>query len=272
MRRASALASAHLLDDLRLHATNQRPREDRLRTLLTGIDLTGTEFAELGIPEEHGAALLAFDVPGAGPTAIAQLRSTVIRHLVLHRPDVVAVAHRGRVYTLFAASDVDEAVAVARPLLPLIDRLVGEGTTVAVAGPAHRSGDVAGIRELADRLFAAAARSARTRTQAPRIVTAAGLRPSLVVERAAELFAAADELRNPALDALYAAEATRPTAETLLTWLECFGNVAQTAERLEVHQNTVRHRLHRAGEANGIRLETPDERLAAWLQLRATAP
>src|SRR5918993_558553 len=69
-------AGAHLLDDLRVHATNQRPREDRLRTLLTGIDLTGTEFAELGITEERGAALLAFEVPGAGPTTIAQLRST----------------------------------------------------------------------------------------------------------------------------------------------------------------------------------------------------
>jgi sugar diacid utilization regulator len=270
MRRASALASAHLLDDLRAHATNQRPREDRLRTLLTGIDLTGTEFAELGIPEERGAALLGFDVPGAGPTAIAQLRSTVIRHLVLHRPDVVAVAHRGRVYSLFAASDVDEAVAVARPLLPLIDRLVGEGTTVAVAGPAHRSGDVAGARELADRLLTAA-RGTRAHTQAPRIVTAAVLRPSLVVERSAELFATADELRDPALEALHAAESTRPIAETLLTWLECFGNVAQTAERLAVHQNTVRHRLQRAGEAHGIRLETPDERLAAWLQLRSVA-
>ena len=271
MRRAGALASAHLLDDLRAHATNQRPREDRLRTLLTGIDLTGTEFAELGIPEERGAALLAFDVPGAGPTAIAQLRSTVIRHLVLHRPDVVAVAHRGQVYTLFAASDVEEAIAVARPLLPLIDRLVGEGTRVAVTGPAHRSGDVAGARELADRLLAAAARGAHARERMPRIVTADGLRPSLVVERAAELFAGSDELRDPALEALNAGEGTRPIAETLLTWLESFGNVAQTAERLEVHENTVRHRLRRASEAHGIRVETPDERLAAWLQLRSAA-
>lgn len=269
MRHASALAGAHLLDDLRVHATNQRPREDRLRTLLTGIDLTGTEFAELGIPEERGAVLLGFDVPGAGPTAIAQLRSTVIRHLVLHRPDVVAVAHRGRVYTLFAASNVDEAVAVAYPLLPLIDRLVGEGTRVAVAGPAHRSGDVAGARELADRLLGAAARGSHLQT--PRIVTAAGVRPSLVVERAAELFATADELRDPALDTLYGAESTRPIAETLLVWLECFGNVAQTAERLAVHENTVRHRLRRASEAHGIRLELADERLAAWLQLRANA-
>ncbi|AWB94697.1 PucR family transcriptional regulator [Agromyces badenianii] len=270
MRRASALAGAHLLDDLRAHSTNQRPREDRLRTLLTGIDLTGTEFAELGIPEERGAVLLGFDVPGAGPTAIAQLRSTVIRHLVLHRPDAVAVAHRGRVYTLFAAGDVDEAVTVARPLLPLIDRLVGEGTRVAVAGPTHRSGDVAGARELADRLLGAAARGAGS--SMPRIVTAANVRPSLVVERVAELFAAAAELRDPALDALSEAEGTRPIVETLLVWLECFGNVAQTAERLDVHQNTVRHRLRRASETHGIKLELADERLAAWLQLRANAP
>ncbi|MDR6905088.1 hypothetical protein J2X63_000774 [Agromyces sp. 3263] len=269
MRRASELAGAHLLDDFRLHATNQRPREDRLRTLLTGIDLTGTEFAELGIPEERGAALLGFEVPGAGPTAIAQLRSTVIRHLVLHRPDAVAVAHRGRVYTLFAAGSVDEAVRAAEPLLPLVDRLVGEGSSVAVAGPVHRSGEVAGARELADRLLGAAARGSNPRM--PRIVTAAGVRPSLVVQRVAELFAASDELRDPAIDSLRATVATRPIADTLLTWLECFGNVAQTAERLGVHQNTVRHRLARATDAHGMHLETPDERLAVWLQLRASA-
>ncbi|HEY1104836.1 MAG TPA: PucR family transcriptional regulator, partial [Agromyces sp.] len=160
MRRASALAGAHLLDDLRAHATDQRPREDRLRTLLTGIDLTGTEFAELGIDEDRGAALLAFEVPSAGPTAVAQLRSTVIRHLVLNRPDAVAVAHRSRVYALFAAGSVDEATTVAEPLVPLVDRLVGPGTRIAVTGPAHRSGDVAGARDLADRLLEVAGRGA----------------------------------------------------------------------------------------------------------------
>ena len=267
MRHASALAGAHLLDDLRVHATNQRPREDRLRTLLTGIDLTGTEFAELGVPEERGAALLAFDVPGAGPTTIAQLRSTVIRHLALQRPDAVAVPHRGRVYTLFAASSVDEAVAVATPLLPLVNRLVGDGTRVAVAGPAHRSSDVAGARELADRLLDAADRSVDPSMS--RIVTASSLRPILVVDRVAKLFASAQELRDPAVDVVQASEPTRPIAETLLVWLECFGNIAQTAARLGVHENTVRHRLRRASEAHGIRTDHADQRLALWLQLRA---
>lgn len=266
MRRASALAGAHLLDDLRAHAADQRPREDRLRTLLTGLDLTGTEFAELGIDEERGAALLAFEVPSAGPTAIAQLRSTVIRHLVLNRPDAVAVAHRSRVYALFAARTVDEATSLAEPLLPLVDRLVGAGTRIAITGPAHRSGDVAGARELADRLLDVAARDA---TPARRIVTASSLRPLLVVERAAELLEGAAELRDTALDGLFETESTRATAETLLVWLECFGNVAQTAARLGVHENTVRHRLRRAWEEHGVRLDGPDDRLAAWLQLRA---
>ncbi|MGW9166967.1 PucR family transcriptional regulator [Agromyces sp. NPDC055658] len=268
MRRASALAGAHLLDDLRAHATDQRPREDRLRTLLTGIDLTGTEFAELGIDEERGAALLAFEVPSAGPTAIAQLRSTVIRHLVLHRPDAVAVAHRSRVYALFAARTVDEATALAEPLLPLVDRLVGEGARIAVTGPAHRSGDVAGVRELADRLLDVAGRDAAS---GRRIVSAASLRPLLVVDRVAELLADGVELRDPGLDALHGSASTRAVAETLLVWLECFGNVAQAAERLGVHENTVRHRLRRVVETHGVRLENADERLAAWLQLRALA-
>lgn len=271
IRRASALAGAHLLDDLRAHATTQRPREDRLRTLLTGLELTGTEFAELGIEEERGASLLAFEARGAGPTAIAQLRSTVIRHLVLDRPDTVAVAHRERVYALFAAGSVDEAVRLAEPLLPLVDRLVGDGIRIAAAGPVHRSGEVAGARELADRLLETAARTADP--SARRIVTAANLRSQLVVERAAELLAAAPELRDPAIDALLAArgehEASAAIVETALTWLESFGNVAQTAERLGVHENTVRHRLRRAAEAHGLRLEHADDRLAAWLQLRA---
>lgn len=282
MRRASALAGAHLLDDLRTHATNQRPREDRLRTLLTGIDLTGTEFAELGIPEERGAAVVAFEVPSAGPTAIAQLRSTVIRHLVLHRPDTVAVAHRGRVYALFTAGDVAEAVRACEPLLPLVDRLVGEGTRIAVVDPVHRSGEVAAARDLADRLLDVTASDPMppTRVRADRagsdpgldltrVITVSDVRPRLVIERAAVLLAASDELRDPAIDALVTDPATTATAETLLAWLECFGNVAQAADRLGVHQNTVRHRLRRAEQAHGIRIERADQRLAAWLQLRA---
>jgi DNA-binding PucR family transcriptional regulator len=126
---------------------------------------------------------------------------------------------------------------------------------------------VAGARELADRLLEAADRSVDPSMS--RIVTASSLRPILVVDRVAKLFASAQELRDPAVDVVQASEPTRPIAETLLVWLECFGNIAQTAARLGVHENTVRHRLRRASEAHGIRTDHADQRLALWLQLRA---
>lgn len=270
MRRAGALAGAQMLDELRTHAAQQQPREDRLRTLLTGLDLTGTEFAELGIPEERGAALLAFALPDAGPTAVAQLRSTVLRQLVLHRPDTVAVSHRGRVFALFSAGDIEESLRVAEPLLPLLDRLVGAGVRVSVTGPVHRSGDVAGARELAERILDVLADAPDG--EAARIATTASVRPRLALGRVSELFRDAEELRDPALEALHDSAAGRQTADTLLVWLECFGNIAQTAARLGVHQNTVRHRLQRVAQEHGIRLDSADHRLAAWLQLRAVRP
>ena len=61
MLRASAIAAAHMLDDIRVREAGQAPREERLRTLLAGSAVIGTELAELGIPEERGAQLLAFD-------------------------------------------------------------------------------------------------------------------------------------------------------------------------------------------------------------------
>ena len=61
MQRAGAIAAAHMLDDIRAREAGQAPREERLRTLLAGSAVIGTELAELGIPEERGAQLLAFD-------------------------------------------------------------------------------------------------------------------------------------------------------------------------------------------------------------------
>jgi hypothetical protein len=266
IRRASALAGVHLLEDLRVNDISQRPRVERLRTLLTGIDLTGTEFAELGIDQEQGAVLLAFDVPDAGPAITAHLRSTVVRHLSLQRADTVAIVHRGRLYALFAEGSVETAVSLIEPLLPLTDRLVAEGARIAVAGPAHHSGDVGATRLVADQLLDTAKRGSRTRAQ--RVLTVERLRPQLLIDRANELLVGAEELRDPAIDALMASEKTQPIAETILIWLECFGNTAQAADRLGVHENTVRYRLQRAREFLGIKFEHGDERLAAWLQLR----
>lgn len=270
VQRAAGIAAGHMLDDIRVSEAGQAPREELLRTMLSGRGVAGSELAELGIPEERGATLLAFD-PGANehPTALAQLRTTVQRHLALHRPEAATVVRRGRVYALISSEEPAALARITDPLLPILDRLIGSergaGISIALPGRTHRVGGVAELRECADWLFDTAARSATP--WADRVLTVDALRPQLLLSRVGDMFAAAPALLDPRLAAL---EREQPAvADALLWWCESFGNVTRAAAGAGVHENTIRYRLRKAEERTGIPLGDPESLLAAWLQLRA---
>ena len=265
IRAAATVAAARLLDDLRSGEATQAPRAARLRTLLDGSDVAGSELAELGLPEERGSALLVFAPEDERPTALAQLRSTVQRHLALHRPEAVTVARGGRVYSLVAHDPQSTSIPLVEPLLPIVDRLIGPGTRVALPGVAHRSGEVADLRRLADRLLGTAAR--HRAAAGDRILTVPALRPFLVLDRVGAVLEAEEELRSPALARLRTEDPGY--ADTLTAWCSNFGNVARTARELGCHENTVRYRIRQIEDQYGIALGDPDELLTAWLQLRA---
>ncbi len=60
----------------------------------------------------------------------------------------------------------------------------------------------------------------------------------------------------------------QPLASTLCAWLECGGDIKETAAALHLHPNTVRHRLKKIDELVGSALRTNTQRLAALLLLR----
>lgn len=271
MRRAGAIAAAYMLDDIRVREAGQAPREERLRTLLTGSDVVGTELAELGVPEERGAQLLVFDLGyDEHPTTLAQLRSTVQRHLSLHRPEATTVVRAGRVYSLIAHEEPAQLARIVDPLLPIIDRLIGKGTgrrggiRLAAPGTAHRAGGVGELREQADRLLDTASRWPEAASS--RILTIDRLRPQLLLERVRELLEHDATLLDPGVSALAAEQPV--VAEAVLRWCEAFGNVAQAAKAAGVHENTIRHRLRRAEERYGLALGDPDSLISVWVQLR----
>ncbi|MBL3688046.1 PucR family transcriptional regulator [Leucobacter zeae] len=284
IRAAASVAAAHMLDDLRVRKASQQPRTDRLRRLLDGTDIAGAELTELGITEERGGTLCVVSLGRDSPaTSLAQLRSVVQRQLALHRPEVVTAVRGGRVYALMEYESARSVEELLEPLLPIADRLIGPGSRVAVPGVAHRSGDVATLRELGDRLLDVhAADAGGTAARTPpgavpgsphevgvraRILTVESLRPLLVLERAAEMFSSAAELRSPAIVEMSAADPA--LAETLVAWCGSFGNVARTARELGVHENTVRYRMRRLEEQYGIHPDDADTLLTTWLQLRA---
>uniref|UniRef100_A0AAU2A3R2 PucR family transcriptional regulator n=1 Tax=Streptomyces sp. NBC_00093 TaxID=2975649 RepID=A0AAU2A3R2_9ACTN len=72
------------------------------------------------------------------------------------------------------------------------------------------------------------------------------------------------------------AEAGTPGAQVLLdtlhTWLTLHGSWDRTAATLQVHRNTVRHRLARVGEALGVDLQDPGVRMELWFALQWLEP
>ncbi|MBN9612997.1 MAG: helix-turn-helix domain-containing protein, partial [Actinobacteria bacterium] len=268
LRSAATVAAAHMLDDVRMRETGQLPRENRLRALLSGDAVTGAELSELGIPEQRGALLIAFDLGrDEHATALAQLRSTVQRHLALHAPETVSIARRGRVYSLLADRTEPRVAELLEPLLGMLEQLVGGIITVAVSGRAQRAIGVAHLREQVDRLFDVADGATSGTGAGARLLTVAGLRPALLLERVREQFDREPELREPELAELIAEQPQ--VAVALRHWLENLGNVSRAAAAAGVHENTIRYRLRRAEQQYGVKLHDPDALLATWLQLRA---
>ncbi|CAG7614216.1 PucR family transcriptional regulator [Leucobacter soli] len=267
MRNAARTAAAYMLEDIRTIRSGQIPREERFRTLLDGHSVVGTELLELGILRDRDCALLVLEPPPGEPLSmLSQLRSTVRRHLALHHPEAVTSVRDQRVYALIAG-DVDTATRIAEPLLPLLDRLIARGTRIAAPGATRRATEISHLRDLAHQLLASVPRSAADE-RLP-VLTVERLRPSLVFEHLRPLLLDNAELRIPGLDAL--ANDHPDLAETLLAWCGAFGNVALTARRVGVHENTVRYRLQRTEELLDLRLDDADTRLTAWLQLRVDA-
>ncbi|TDD73983.1 PucR family transcriptional regulator [Actinomadura darangshiensis] len=180
-----------------------------------------------------------------------------------------------------------------RPLLADLD-----GTIFAVlTDPGHdttEAGTLPWLRDVllrvrAHDLYAAAGSLARSPADLPRsrseaaelaaLITSGRLTPGAViledawdavtVERARKAVTG-DALGGP-VPALRTHDDKHGTAflPTLAAWLDHYGDTKGTAQALDVHPNTLRHRLRRMTEVTPLDLSSPQRRLALRLQLHA---
>lgn len=268
---ASDAAASHMLDNLRVQDANQKPREATLRRLLLGLDSTGTELVEMGFPTDQPLFLTAFVNPlfRDSASAVAQIRSTILKHHTTYRSDLVSVSVNGIIYTLLSALDEHEAIAIAERTLPLIDRSSGVGCRAAVSGAIAHARDVAQRREDLDAII-----QCFVAVESPRVLSQHDVQPQLLINAVAKLLARDSFIKDANLEALTRSNSPseQELAKTLQTWCSQFGNVARTAAHLGIHENTVRYRLQRISESHSIQLSDADELLSTWLQLRAQLP
>lgn len=264
---AAETAASHMLDNLRIQEANLKPRQDVLRRLLIGTDVAGTELAELGLSEDRGVRLTGFWNPRCerSPIALAQVRSTVAKHYSAYRDDVTVVSLRGYVYVLIGAADDGESSTLAERALPLIDRVVGEGSRAAVTDAVTHAGEVVGSRQDLDAILRCA-----PEIPEPQLLTRDDVQSQLLLNRIRDLLDENPLLRNPSIEALreHRTQQSTDMLHTLEVWCAEHGNVARTAQALGVHENTVRYRLQRAVDQHDISLNSADDMLTLWLQLR----
>jgi hypothetical protein len=175
---------------------------------------------------------------------------------------VVRAVRRDRAESVTELANLLDTPLVASTMDHGLIAVVPADTEVALDPPwlttvsgAVAVGDLPSAARQADRLLAEALLDGRSRTATKRSEV-----DNLVAPRDAAAFA--DALLAPVPPDLLG---------TMRSWLAHNGNWEATATALDVHRNTVRHRIGRLTTMLDVDLDDPDVRTELWLALRWTS-
>jgi sugar diacid utilization regulator len=253
-----------------------------LRELLSGGDAGGEELrahaAELGVDLDAGGSVVVARAHPLVPTeedwrarvlAIvergARAASTSALAALAERPE----ARAGEVVVLVPDSDEGAGRRVAEAVLRELEAsLPGFAFTVGRSRVAPGTAELA--RAGSEALLAANVAEADQEQQSVLAFEDTGAYRLLLTT----MTESPDELERFYADTLeplvaYDEQYATDLVQTLEAYLDCDGNVAQTAQRLFTHRHTIRYRLERARELSGLDVGSSDGREKLSLGLKA---
>ncbi|MGW7635823.1 helix-turn-helix domain-containing protein [Streptomyces decoyicus] len=249
------------------------------RTLAAGLleGSTGPQplAGHLALDAARPAAVLGFSYGATTEATLPELTRAEVGNLIsVH----TAARHRSALVT-----QIDSRIYVLLPQLPRsidVGTLRGWGQAITEAARRHLGlslrgsvgcivpglGEVPESRREADRILDAMVGAGVTTT----VAALPDIQAEVLVSEVLTLLSAHPEMRDPRLTALvtHDSRSQGQLAESVLAYLNSFGDVRAAAAELHVHPNTLRYRIRRAEELTGLDLSRPDQRLLAMLQLR----
>ncbi|MBK0422777.1 helix-turn-helix domain-containing protein [Leucobacter sp. CSA2] len=256
---AAQIAAGYIVDAWRFDHGDERSKETALRRFLAGSPHEN-DTTVLGIRPEKHYLVVAIESSRAAGADISELRTAASRHLSVYFPGSSCTIIDGRVIALVPASSTEPVSRSLERLVPELTRLSGGSCHCGIGEPRRPGSSFAVDAERAIRIAECAAE------QGFSLATSEKVQPQLVLRACADALQS-DALQLPETLALLAAQEAE-THTTLLAWLEERGNAPRVAERLRVHEQTVRYRIRKAESRLGIDLFDPDRTLVLWLQLR----
>lgn len=270
---AARSTAVHLLRSRTARDPERQERAEAMRALLDGSVSSRVAAGRLGISPEEPSAVVAIApqqsevVPTAATARIVDLASLFCS--AWHR-DALCTAIGDVVYTLLPVGDTAEPVdrlrRFATELCASLERSADLAIRVGIGPVAVGLDQMPLARHWADRVLHALAVEGSERS----VADVGDVRSRVtLLEFAARDTGELAMIPGP-VDAIcaYDAEHGTPYAETLLAFLDAFGDASKAAVELSIHENTLRYRIRRLQELFSIALADPDERLVAWLRLR----
>lgn len=273
LEEAAKVTALHLLRARSHRDPDRWNRGEALSSLLDGATTAAVASAQLGISVDAPTTVLAIaqatpdEMPGLGSARIVDLVSL---YCEAWHPQALCTRAGGLVYALLpthADSGAERRVVkFAEDVATTVRRSTGLLLHVGIGAATARLDDVPASRRTADRVLRALAAD----TDRIRVATVTDVRSRVMLLELAERGAASVDLRPDPVRRILDHDAKNSTAhaESLLAYLDAFGEVIPAASRLAVHENTLRYRIRRIQQLFEIDLDDPDTRLVTWLQLR----
>ena len=258
--RGAAVLAARIVTRLMSTPSMHTVRAHELLGLREGGDDLGTLARDLGIAEDGRAAVVGVQCaePHARLGDILGLSASAFRR------DAVVASVGQRAYVVFP--DAGRPAAVTSWIRGVVSSLkteLGLDLRAVTAASLAGLGQVAAARVDIDRVLDSGDRHPGA---IDRVSSTAEARTTVLLDEIVTWLA-----DNPRLLDSRIQQLDSTLTRTLRTYLDSFGDVADAAEALHVHPNTVRYRVRRIEQVLGTSLGDPESRLLLDLSLRASS-
>ncbi len=269
---AGRLVALHLLRLRSESDMRQRTRSDHLSALLQGGHPALEMAGRLGLGAGPSCVVAATTRRTESVLAEAELQrleTSLSVHLKAVRPRSAVARVQDVVYAVLAP--VDEMDETGRGPAALMQDFVdytdpSRAYLVGIGRPTRSFADIARSRLDADKTL----RVLRNDTRGRQVARFVDVQVDSLLLRLVDLVVEDEDMVLGPLAALAAYDQRHHAnlLETLVAFLDSFGDVSLAAKSVHVHANTFRYRLRRLSAISGIDLESPDTRFGAMLRLR----
>jgi hypothetical protein len=276
---AARLAALHLLSYRASADIERQARAAHFESLLEGRGPVEVAAERLGLELHVPVVVAAFEVIGHSPS-VDRVPAVLNGYWESFRRPAVCAALDQAIYAIIPlrpSLERDRLLSMTADVIGHVADAVGVRLRAGVGAPTESLHGVPTSRREADRALQATApagRGADPSIDDPVVVGIESVRTRVLLDDVRRLMQSEENLRSGRVSALAAHDEAHGSvfSETLLCFLDAFGDMNAAADLMNVHPKTFRYRFKRAVAMSKIDLTDPTERLVAHLQLRAVTP